>query len=182
MNWRPIWNGERVCATNGIQRRRDKERRTNEVTCASREPRPQSNCRRSNGQHQKPDMRHLPTRMMPTFIRWTQLARVTHKKRDGTHLYGNPLRTLNIRHRRNKRCSTIPQMPHKRHAHNNRSGQPTRTSRAISYHWRNTTLLPLKDARCTRHIAHTTYDTCDKQKRLRQHFVDDEHSSLHTCA
>ena len=98
------------------------------------------------------------------------------------HLPGNPPRTVSIRHQRNKRCVTIPQMPHKRHAHNNRSGQPTRTSRAISYLWRNTTLLPMRYARCPRHIAHATYDTCDKQKRQRQHFADDEHPSRHTCA
>ena len=47
MNWRPIWNGERVCATNGIQWRRHNQRRTNEATCAWRKPHgPRSNCRR----------------------------------------------------------------------------------------------------------------------------------------
>ena len=49
-----------------------------------------------------PDRRHLSTHMMPTTIRWTQLARVTHKNWDDTHLHGNPLRTVSIRHRRNK--------------------------------------------------------------------------------
>ena len=36
MTQRPIWNGERVCATNGFQRRCDNQRRTNEVTCQKR--------------------------------------------------------------------------------------------------------------------------------------------------
>ena len=72
-------------------------------------------------------------------------------------------------------------MPHQRHAHKNISGQRTRASRAMSYLWKNTTFLPLKYAPCTRHTAHATYDTCDKRKRQRQHFVDDEHSSRHTC-
>ena len=132
MHCRPTWNGERVCATNGIQRRRDNQRKTDEATCLKRKPHgPQSNCRRSKCASTK----HLSTHMMPTIIRWTQLARITHKNCDGTHLHGNPLRTVSIRHQRNKRCVTIPQMPHRRHAHNNRSGQRTRTSKAISYLW-----------------------------------------------
>ena len=72
---------------------------------------------------------------------------------------------MSIRHRRNKRCVTIPQMPHRRHAHNNRSGQRTRTSRNISYLWENTTLLPMNYARCPRHIAPATCGTCVKKKK-----------------
>ena len=76
MNCRPTWKGERVCATNGIQRRRDNQRRTDEATCLKVKPHsPQSNCRRSKCASTK----HLSTHMMPTIIRWTQLARVTHK-------------------------------------------------------------------------------------------------------
>ena len=127
---------------------------------------PQSNCRRSKCAINKmPDGRHQSTYMVPTTIRWTQLARVTHKNCDDTHLHGNPLRTVSIRHRRNKGCVTIPQMPHRRHAHNNRSGQRTRTSRNISYLWENTTLLPMNYARCPRHIAPATCDTCVKKKK-----------------
>ena len=109
-----------------------------------------------------PDGRHQSTHMVPAIIRWTQLARVTHKNCDDTHLNGNPLRTVSIR--RNKGCVTIPQMPHRRHAHNNRSGQRTRTSRTISYLWENMTLLPMNYARCPRHIAPATCDTCVKKK------------------
>ena len=76
---------------------------------------------------------------------------------------GHTLRLVSIRPQRNKRCVTIPQMPHKRHAHENISGQRARTSRAISYVWRNTSLFPKKYARCPRHIARATCDTCDKQ-------------------
>ena len=47
-----------------------------------------------------PATKHLSTHMVPTIIRWTQLARITHKNCDGTHLHGNPLRTVSIR--RNK--------------------------------------------------------------------------------
>ena len=48
VNWHPIWNGERVCATSGVQRRRDNQRRTDEATCLKRKPHgPQPNCRRS---------------------------------------------------------------------------------------------------------------------------------------
>ena len=90
---------------------------------------------------------------------------------------------MSIRHRRNKRCVTIPQMPHRRNTHNNRSGRRTRTSRNNSYLWENMTLLPKKDARCPRNIAPATCDTCVKKKtKQRQHFVDDEHSTRHTCA
>ena len=39
VNWHPIWNGERVCATSGVQRRRDNQRRTDEATCKGK-PRP----------------------------------------------------------------------------------------------------------------------------------------------
>ena len=47
VNWHPIWNGERVCATSGVQRRRDNQRRTDEATCLKRKPHgPQPNCRR----------------------------------------------------------------------------------------------------------------------------------------
>ena len=110
------------------------------------------------------DKRHLSTHMMPATIRWTQLVRAKHKNCDGMHLHGKPLRLVSIRHRRNKRCVTIPQMPHKRHAHENISGQRARTSRAISHVWGDTSLLPVKYARCPRHIARATCDTCDKQK------------------
>ena len=48
MNCRPTWIGERVCATNGIQRRRDNQRKTDEATCLKGKPHsPQSNCPRS---------------------------------------------------------------------------------------------------------------------------------------
>ena len=40
-----------------------------------------------------PERRHQSTHMMPTTIRWSQLASVTNKNCDGTHLHGNPLRT-----------------------------------------------------------------------------------------
>ena len=47
VNWHPIWNGERVCATSGVQRRRDNQRRTDEATCLKRNPHgPQQNCLR----------------------------------------------------------------------------------------------------------------------------------------
>ena len=39
VNWHLIWNGERVCATSGVQRRRDNQRRTDEATCTGK-PRP----------------------------------------------------------------------------------------------------------------------------------------------
>ena len=74
---------------------------------------PQSNCRRSKCASTK----HLSTHMVPAIIRWTPLARLTHKNCDGTHLHGNPLRTVSIRHQRNKRSVTIPQMPHERNTH-----------------------------------------------------------------
>ena len=110
------------------------------------------------------DRRHLSTHMMPATIRWTQLARATHKNCDGMHLHGKPPRMVSIRHQRNNRCVTIPQVRHKRHAHENISGQRARTSRAISCVWGDTSLLPMKYARCPRHIARATCDTCDKQK------------------
>ena len=86
-----------------------------------------------------------------------------------------PAAKMSIRHRRNKGCVTVPQMPHKTHALKKHNW-------SISYHWEDMTLFPMKDARCPRHIAHATSDTCDKQKSQRQHFVEDEHSSRHTCA
>ena len=64
----------------------------------------------------------------------------------------------------NNRYVTIPQVRHKRHAHENISVQRARTSRAISCVWGDTSLLPMKYARCPRHIARATCDTCDKQK------------------
>ena len=90
MTWRPIWNGERVCATNGS----DNQRRTNEVTCAKRKPTARNQTVDAQVCINKmPDGRHQSTHMVPTIIRWTQLARVTHKNCDGTHSHGNPLRT-----------------------------------------------------------------------------------------
>ena len=71
---------------------------------------------------------------------------------------------MSIRHQRNNRYVTIPQVRHKRHAHENMSGQRARTSRAISCVWGDPSLLPVKYARCPRHIARATCDTCGKQK------------------
>ena len=76
MNWHPIWNGERVCATNGIQRRRDNQRKTDEATCAE-EKTTQPAIKLSTPKCAS--TKNLSTHMMPTIIRWTQLARVTHK-------------------------------------------------------------------------------------------------------
>ena len=109
------------------------------------------------------DRRHLSTHMMPATIRWTQLVRAKHKNCDGMHLHGKPLRLVSIRHQRNNRCVTIPQVRHERHAHENISVQRACKPRAISYVWRNTSLLPMKYARCPRHIARATCDTCGKQ-------------------
>ena len=78
------------------------------------------------------------------------------------NLRGHPLRLVSIGDQRNKRCVTIPQVPRKTHA--NFSGQRARTSRAISCVWGDPSLLPVKYARCPRHIARATCDTCDKQK------------------
>ena len=169
-----------MCATCGIQKRRDNQRRRSHAEKTRRPAIKLSTLQVCI--NKMPDGRHQSTHMVPAIIRWTQLARVTHKNCDVTHLNGNPLRTVSTRHRRNKGCVTIPQMSHRRHAHNNRSGQRTRTSRNISYLWENMTLLPKKDARFPRHIAPATYDTCVKKKRQRQHFAEDEHSSRHTCA
>ena len=71
---------------------------------------------------------------------------------------------MSIRHQRNNRYVTIPQVRHKRHAHANISVQRARKPRAISCVWGDTSLLPVKYARCPRHIARATCDTCDKQK------------------
>ena len=91
MTQRPIWNGERVCATCGIQRRRDNKRRRSHAEKTRRPAIKLSTLQVCI--NLMPDGRHQSTHMMPTTIRWTQLARVTHKNCDDTHSHGNPLRT-----------------------------------------------------------------------------------------
>ena len=88
---RPIWNGERVCATNGFQRRCDNQRRRSHAEKTRRPAIKLSTLQVCI--NKMPDGRHLSTHMKPTTIRWTQLARATHKNWDDTHLHGNPLRT-----------------------------------------------------------------------------------------
>ena len=58
-----------------------------------------------------PARKHLSTHLVPTIIRWTQLARITHKNCDGTHLHGNPLRTVNIRRNKEMRHNSSDAAP-----------------------------------------------------------------------
>ena len=165
MNWRPIWNGERVCATNGIQWRRHDHRRTNEATRAWRKPHgPQSNCRRpsvhqQNARQKTPDHAH-----------------------DANNHTMNTTATCNPQGLRQHAFTWKPSTT---------GGHPTQTKQPICYNsssaaqktrtrkhiWSttphiksnflclgDTSLLPMKYARCPRHIARATCDTCGKQK------------------
>ena len=182
MNWRPIWNGERVCATNGIQWRRHNQRRTNEATCAWRKPHgPHSNCRR-------PSVHQLKARQKTP----------VHAHDANNHT----MNTTGTCNPQKLRCHEFTWKPSTTGEHPTPTKQPicynssdaaqkTRTRKlfwSTSPHIKSNVLClgkhifvtseirPLPKTHRTRNMRHMR-----QTKRQRQHFAEDEHSSLHTC-
>ena len=168
-----------MCATSGFQKRRDNQRRRSHAEKTRR-----SAIKLSTLQvciNKMPDGRHQSTHMVPAIIRWTQLARVTPQKLRWHALTWKP--TANGEH---------PTPTKQGMCHNSSdAAQKTRTQQQIwstnphikkyflplgKHDFVTNELRTLPMTHRTRNMRHM------RQKKKRQHFAEDEHSSRHTCA